>query len=136
MATCCRLDPVANGTFRTSRDVRVESVMRSKGTLVSRSDYAAAARSSLSAPRATIIRSGSGSGRCNAFASSHGARIKATAYPRNIRDGASTPIAIRTRIRLLAIERGLVQSEISAAWSTHPDDLVQFAEWSRTCATS
>jgi hypothetical protein len=32
--------------------------------------------SSLSAPRATIFNASSGSGRCNAFASSHGARIQ------------------------------------------------------------
>src|SRR6478609_3861726 len=37
-----------------------------------RSNHAAAARS---LPRATIIRSASGNGRCSAFASSHGARI-------------------------------------------------------------
>ena len=46
-----------------------------KRTLVSRSDHAAAARSSLSVPRATILRASSGNGRCNALASSHGARI-------------------------------------------------------------
>jgi hypothetical protein len=34
----------------------------------------AAARSSLSTPRPTIFNVSSGSGRCNAFASSHGAR--------------------------------------------------------------
>src|SRR5258706_819489 len=38
-------------------------------------DHAAAARSSLSVPRATIVKSASGNGRCNALASSHGARI-------------------------------------------------------------
>jgi hypothetical protein len=38
--------------------------------------HAAAARSSLSAPRMTILSASSGSGRCNAFASSHGARIQ------------------------------------------------------------
>jgi hypothetical protein len=63
------------GTFRTWFDVRVESVMRSKAALDSRSDHAAAARSSLSVPRATILRASSGKGRCNALASSHGARI-------------------------------------------------------------
>jgi hypothetical protein len=36
----------------------------------------AAARSSLSAPRATILSASSASGLCNAFASSHGARIQ------------------------------------------------------------
>src|SRR6266436_8555785 len=36
----------------------------------------AAARSSLSAPRATIFRAPSGNGRCKALASSHGARIQ------------------------------------------------------------
>ena len=36
----------------------------------------AAALSSLSAPRATILIASSGNGRCNAFASSHGARIQ------------------------------------------------------------
>jgi hypothetical protein len=36
----------------------------------------AAARSSLSTPRPTIFNVSSGSGRCNAFASSHGARIQ------------------------------------------------------------
>ena len=36
----------------------------------------AAARSSLSAPRITILSASSGNGRCNAFASSHGARIQ------------------------------------------------------------
>jgi TIR domain len=35
--------------------------------LVSRSDHAAAARSSLSVPRATILRASSGNGRCNAW---------------------------------------------------------------------
>jgi hypothetical protein len=55
-------------------------------------------------------------------------RINATAYPRNIRDGASTPIAIRTRLQLLAAERGLTKADIAAAWSTHPDDLIAFAE--------
>src|SRR5712675_1811070 len=38
--------------------------------------HAAAARSSLSTPRATIASASSGSGRCNALASSHGARIQ------------------------------------------------------------
>ena len=38
--------------------------------------HAAAARSSLSAPRITILSASSGNGRCNAFASSHGARIQ------------------------------------------------------------
>jgi len=38
--------------------------------------HAAAARSSLSAPRATIFDASSGKGRCNAFASSQGARIQ------------------------------------------------------------
>ena len=37
--------------------------------------HAAAARSSLSAPRATIFNASSENGRCSAFASSHGARI-------------------------------------------------------------
>ena len=37
---------------------------------------AAAARSSLSAPRMTILSASSGNGRCNALASSHGARIQ------------------------------------------------------------
>jgi len=36
----------------------------------------AAARSSLSAPRMTILSALSGNGRCNALASSHGARIQ------------------------------------------------------------
>jgi hypothetical protein len=36
----------------------------------------AAILSSLSAPRMTILSKPSGSGRCNAFASSHGARIQ------------------------------------------------------------
>jgi hypothetical protein len=36
----------------------------------------AAALSSLSTPRATIFNASSGSGRCSAFASSHGARIQ------------------------------------------------------------
>jgi hypothetical protein len=36
----------------------------------------AAILSSLSAPRMTILSSSSGNGRCNAFASSHGARIQ------------------------------------------------------------
>jgi hypothetical protein len=36
----------------------------------------AAARSSLSIPRATIIKSVSGKGRCSALASSHGARMR------------------------------------------------------------
>src|SRR5664279_3370753 len=39
------------------------------------SDHAAAL-SSLSAPRATILSASSASGRCNAFGSSHGARIQ------------------------------------------------------------
>jgi hypothetical protein len=38
--------------------------------------HAAAARSSLSVPRATIFDASSGKGRCNAFASSQGARIQ------------------------------------------------------------
>ena len=42
----------------------------------SRSDHAAAARSSLSVPRATILMALTGNGRCNALASSHGARIQ------------------------------------------------------------
>ena len=40
-----------------------------------RRGHAAAARSSLSAPRMTILSASSGSGRCSALASSHGARI-------------------------------------------------------------
>ena len=36
---------------------------------------AAAGRSSLSAPRITILSASSGNGRCSALASSHGARI-------------------------------------------------------------
>jgi hypothetical protein len=42
------------------------------------SDAQAAARSSLSAPRATILSASSGNGRCTAFASSLGARIQAS----------------------------------------------------------
>jgi hypothetical protein len=38
-------------------------------------DHAALAMASLFSPRATILRASSGKGRCNAFASSHGARI-------------------------------------------------------------
>ncbi len=38
--------------------------------------FYAAARSSLSAPRATILNVSSANGRCSAFASSHGARIQ------------------------------------------------------------
>lgn len=38
--------------------------------------HAATALSSLSAPRMTIVSASSGNGRCNAFASSHGARIQ------------------------------------------------------------
>ena len=38
-------------------------------------EFHAASLSSLSAPRMTILSASSGSGRCNAFASSHGARI-------------------------------------------------------------
>ena len=41
----------------------------------STSDHAAT-RSSLSAPRATIRNASSGTGLCNALASSHGARIQ------------------------------------------------------------
>jgi hypothetical protein len=41
-------------------------------------DHATAARSSLSAPRMTILTASSGNGRCSAFASSHGARIHAS----------------------------------------------------------
>ena len=37
--------------------------------------HAAAAQSSLSAPRMTILSASSGNGRCSALASSHGARI-------------------------------------------------------------
>jgi hypothetical protein len=37
---------------------------------------AAAARSSLSAPRMTILSASSGNGLCSSFASSHGARIQ------------------------------------------------------------
>src|SRR5450631_4595148 len=47
-----------------------------KRTVIGCPDHAAAAWSSLSAPRATIIRSVSGRGRCNAFDSSQGARIQ------------------------------------------------------------
>jgi hypothetical protein len=50
--------------------------MRSKADIGNSSDHAAAARSSLSAPRATILRASSSNGRCNALASSHGARIQ------------------------------------------------------------
>jgi hypothetical protein len=39
-------------------------------------DHAAAARSSLSAPRMTILSASSGNGRCSAFASSHSACIQ------------------------------------------------------------
>lgn len=39
-------------------------------------EFHAASPSSLSAPRMTILSAPSGSGRCNAFASSHGARIQ------------------------------------------------------------
>src|SRR6476620_5979882 len=38
--------------------------------------HAAAGLSSLSAPRITILSASSGKGRCNALASSHGARIQ------------------------------------------------------------
>ena len=38
-------------------------------------EFHAASLSSLSAPRMTILSASSGSGRCSAFASSHGARI-------------------------------------------------------------
>ena len=38
--------------------------------------HAAAGLSSLSAPRITILSASSGKGRCNAFASFHGARIQ------------------------------------------------------------
>ena len=44
--------------------------------LNSRRNVHAAALSSLSAPRMTIFKALSGRGRCNAFASSHGARIQ------------------------------------------------------------
>ena len=47
-----------------------------KRTLINRSDHGTAARSSLSAPRATTLSASSGNGRCNDFASSHGARIQ------------------------------------------------------------
>jgi hypothetical protein len=40
---------------------------------MTRGVHAAAARSSLSAPRMTILSASSGNGRCSAFASSHGA---------------------------------------------------------------
>jgi len=50
--------------------------MRGKADIGSRSDHAAAAPSSLSIPRATILRASSGKGRYNALASSHGARIQ------------------------------------------------------------
>ncbi len=42
------------------------------------SSHSAAARSSLSASRMTILSASSGNGRCSAFASSHGARIHAS----------------------------------------------------------
>jgi hypothetical protein len=42
---------------------------------MTRGVHAAAARSSLSAPRMTILSASSGSGRCNALASSHFPRI-------------------------------------------------------------
>jgi hypothetical protein len=57
----------------TMSDLSLECA--AKRTFVSHSDHADAARSSLSVPRATIIGSVSGNGRCNAFASSQGARI-------------------------------------------------------------
>ena len=44
--------------------------------LMRRGVHAAGARSSLSAPRMTIPSASSGNGRCNTFASSHGARIQ------------------------------------------------------------
>ena len=39
-------------------------------------EFHAASPSTLSAPRMTILSASSGSGRCSAFASSHGARIQ------------------------------------------------------------
>jgi len=55
-------------------------------------------------------------------------RITATAYQPNIRDGASTHRAIRTRIRLLAAERGLTQSDIHAALTVNTYDIMHFAK--------
>jgi hypothetical protein len=54
----------------------------------------AAARSSLSAPRTMIFRASSGNGRCNAFASSHGARrhralLRSSGSPAWLRDGSA-----------------------------------------------
>jgi hypothetical protein len=76
--------------FRSSRIVRIAPGTQSKRPgFVPRSTQslppagpqdsfsgAAAALSSLSAPRATILSASPGNGRCNAFASSHGARIQ------------------------------------------------------------
>lgn len=45
------------------------------------SEHHAAATSSLSAPRMTIFNASSGSGRCSAFASSHGASLGIVATP-------------------------------------------------------
>jgi hypothetical protein len=50
-------------------------VLRSQGDQPNIVAHAAAARSSLSAPRATIRTASSANGLCSAFASSHGARI-------------------------------------------------------------
>jgi hypothetical protein len=63
--------------------------------------HAAAALSSLSAPRITILSASSGSGRCEALASSHGARVRTSRSSSVIRIagtafgwiGSTTPLA-------------------------------------------
>jgi hypothetical protein len=91
------LDVQHFGSWHFSDLVRCPSCVRNvqaKRTLVSRSDHAAA-RSSLSTPRATILSPSSGNGRCNAFASSHGARIHASASFPVIRITGNTGAAPR-----------------------------------------
>ena len=70
--TVPRRSEKGNGSLGESRrDTDVQPF-----ALLSRSNHAAAARSSLSAPRATILRASSGNGRCSALASFHGAGMQ------------------------------------------------------------
>ena len=70
------VEEVESGPFGRRAMSDLSPLCAAKRTLISRSDHAAAARSSLSAPRATTLSASSGNGRCNALASSHGARIQ------------------------------------------------------------
>jgi hypothetical protein len=67
------------------RAVAMSSEARAKRADAARHSTAAA-RSSLSAPRMRILSASSGNGRCNAFASSHGARIQTSRSSSVVRD--------------------------------------------------